>query len=127
MSKNYSNIKERVLHLAELQEDNKQIFFKKVGLKYSNFTGKSKESDLNSKAVAEILLTYPKINPNWLLNGNGDIYIKNNDVKDQVNEVPAVYSTEDAILIRLFTEALETPSVKKVIEKIIDKRLSENK
>lgn len=73
MSKKIPNIKERVLQIAENQEENKQIFFRKTGLKYSNFTGKSKESDLVSNAVAEILLNYPAINPDWLLIGQGEM------------------------------------------------------
>ena len=67
------NIKDRVLYLAENKESSKQDFFRKTGLKYSNFTGKSKESDLTSKSVAEILLKYPDVSPEWLLTGNGEM------------------------------------------------------
>lgn len=67
------NIKDRVLYLAENKEISKQDFFRKTGLKYSNFTGKSKESDLTSKSVAEILLKYPDVSPEWLLTGNGEM------------------------------------------------------
>ena len=82
MSKINTNIKERVLLFAEKQEVSKQFFFKKVNLKYSNFTGKSKESDLNSKAVAEILLNYPLINPIWLLTGQGEMLKKENSISN---------------------------------------------
>ncbi len=89
------NIKDRVLQFAENKEDNKQIFFRKTGLKYSNFTGKSKNSDLNSKSVAEILLTYPEINLKWLLTGKGEMLKqevtinteKTNSYKDRYLEV----------------------------------------
>ncbi|RRO19655.1 hypothetical protein [Flavobacteriaceae bacterium 14752] len=73
MSKKIPNIKERVLYISENVEDSKRIFFEKVGLKYSNFTGKSKLSDLNSSAVAEILLIYKQINPYWLITGEGEM------------------------------------------------------
>lgn len=73
MSKNLPTIKDRILYFAENQENTKQDFFKKTGLNYSNFTGKSKDSDLNSKSVAEILLKYPQINPTWLLTGEGEM------------------------------------------------------
>ncbi|WP_449398505.1 hypothetical protein [Chryseobacterium wanjuense] len=72
------NIKDRILYFAENKEVSKQEFFRKTSLKYSNFTGKSKESDLNSKSVAEILLIYPEINPQWLLTGEGEM-IKNGE------------------------------------------------
>ncbi|MDB0603095.1 hypothetical protein PL373_18575 [Tenacibaculum maritimum] len=86
MSKKNTNIKERVLYLAEKQEVSKQFFFRKVDLKYSNFTGKSKESDLNSKAVAEILLKYPNINPLWLLTGEGEM-LKQEQPKQEVSNI----------------------------------------
>lgn len=73
MSKKNTTIKDRILYFAENEEISKQEFFRKTNLNYSNFTGKSKESDLNSKSVAEILLTYPQINPYWLLSGNGEM------------------------------------------------------
>lgn len=79
MSKNLLNIKDRILYFAENKEVSKQEFFRKTGLKYSNFTGKSKESDLNSKSVAEILLIYPEINPLWLISGNGDMLKENTE------------------------------------------------
>ncbi|MCT7903708.1 MAG: hypothetical protein N4435_00675 [Candidatus Ornithobacterium hominis] len=54
-------------------ENSKQDFFRKTGLNYSNFTGKSKDSDLSSKSVAEIITMYPEINPTWLLTGKGEM------------------------------------------------------
>lgn len=66
-------IKDRILYFAKNQEDTIQDFFVKTGLKYSNFTGKSKKSDLQSKSVAEILLIYPQINIEWLLTGKGEM------------------------------------------------------
>lgn len=73
MSKNLPTIKDRILYFAEKEEVSKQEFFRKTDLKYSNFTGKSKESDLNSQSVAKILLTYRELNPMWLLVGEGEM------------------------------------------------------
>lgn len=77
MGENLPTIKDRILYFAEKEEVSKQEFFRKTGLNYSNFTGKSKESDLNSKSVAEILLKYSKINPIWLLIGEGEMLLNN--------------------------------------------------
>jgi len=91
MSKKLTNIKDRVLYIAENKEVSKQDFFRKTGLNYSNFTGKSKESDLNSKSVAEILLTYPDVNPEWLLTGEGDMLKSNNKYEiDKTLHTPKV-------------------------------------
>lgn len=102
MSKIIPNIKERVLQIAENQEKSKQDFFKKVNLKYSNFTGKSKQSDLTSGAVAEIILNYPEINPMWLLTGNGEMLIK--DPSSKINKSNAKLDTiENIIAERVLT------------------------
>ncbi|SZD71049.1 Uncharacterised protein [Candidatus Ornithobacterium hominis] len=61
------------MYFAENVENSKQDFFRKTGLNYSNFTGKSKDSDLSSKSVAEIITMYPEINPTWLLTGKGEM------------------------------------------------------
>lgn len=86
MSNILPTIKDRVLQLADLKEDSKQVFFKKTGLNYSNFTGKSKDSDLGSKYIAEILLIYPDVNIEWLITGCGPI------IKSEIEskELPAL-------------------------------------
>ena len=83
------NIKDRVLYLAENKEISKQDFFRKTGLKYSNFTGKSKESDLTSKSVAEILLKYPDVSPEWLLTGNGEM-LRSEEATELIKKPPRV-------------------------------------
>lgn len=71
MKNNLSNIKERVLYLAENIEVSKQEFFRKIEITYGNFTGDKKNRPLNSDAIENILLNYPKTNPEWLLTGKG--------------------------------------------------------
>lgn len=85
MGKNLPTIKDRILYFAEKEENSKQEFFRKTGLNYSNFTGKSKDSDLNSKSVAEIILKYPEINPIWLLIGKGEMKLENTQNVDISN------------------------------------------
>lgn len=73
MANKFPKIKDRVLLIAEKQEGNKQVFFKKVGGTYGNFTGKNKETPLNSDYITNILSIYNDINPEWLLTGKGDM------------------------------------------------------
>lgn len=68
-----TNIKERVLLIAESKGIQKVEFFKGLGLSYANFKGVQKNSALGTDAVATILSTYPDISPEWLLNGSGDM------------------------------------------------------
>lgn len=66
-----SNIKERVLLIAEHHGISKTDFFKDLELSYANFKGMQKMTALNSDAVARILSKYPDINPEWLVLGQG--------------------------------------------------------
>ena len=102
MSKKIPNIKDRVLYVADYLESNKQIFFRKTNLKYSNFTGKSKESDLQSRYIAEILLKYPEINPSWLLLGEGPILIKQKEELPNIVKEPKLnYGSDSSYLEKM--------------------------
>lgn len=81
------NIKDRILYVSDIKEVNKQTFFRKVGLNYSNFTGKSKESDLGSKYIGKIILNYPDINVEWLITGNGPMFKEKENREDGI-ELP---------------------------------------
>lgn len=71
-----SNIKERVLLIAENQSYSKEIFFKKIDISYANFKGKAKETPLNSDTIANIMTHFPDIDPMWLLTGTGSMQRK---------------------------------------------------
>ncbi|UIR56074.1 hypothetical protein LZQ00_17645 [Sphingobacterium sp. SRCM116780] len=69
-----SNIKERVLLIAESKGINRMTFFEELGLSYANFKGIQKNSALSSDTVVIILSKYKDINPIWLLIGEGEMY-----------------------------------------------------
>ena len=73
MTNKFTNIKDRVLQLAETLGFGKKKFCEDIGMTYSNFTGKAKETPLNSTAIANILSIVPNVNIEWLITGNGDI------------------------------------------------------
>lgn len=68
-----SNIKERVLLIAESKRISKTEFFKDLGLSYANFKGIQKSSSLSSDAIVTILTNYPDIDPEWLVTGKGEM------------------------------------------------------
>jgi hypothetical protein len=68
-----SNIKERILQLLEIKGVAKSTFFGKIGMTYGNFTGKSKNTPLNSEAIADIFSIFPDVNLEWLLTGKGSM------------------------------------------------------
>ncbi len=80
-----SNIKERVLQIAEYNGVSKTDFFKDLELSYANFKGAQKMTALNSDAVASILSRYPDVEPEWLVTGNGPMLRQGgNIVRDEV-------------------------------------------
>ena len=66
-------IKERILYILEIKGVVKESFFNKIGMTYGNFTGKAKETPLNSNAIGNILSIFSDINPDWLLTGTGSM------------------------------------------------------
>jgi len=72
---NFTNIKERVLQIAEAKGVKKSIFFNQIGMSYGSFKGSAKERPLNSNAVENILSNFPDINPGWLIQGKGAMFI----------------------------------------------------
>lgn len=73
MEDKITNIKERVLQIAEFKGVSKEKFFDEIGMTYGNFKGKSKETPLNSNAIADILTIYKDISAEWLLTGVGSM------------------------------------------------------
>ncbi|WP_293912924.1 MULTISPECIES: hypothetical protein [unclassified Sphingobacterium] len=68
-----TNIKERILEIAEFKKINKVDFFKDLGLSYANFKGIQKNSSLGSDALVTILAKYSDVNETWLLKGTGEM------------------------------------------------------
>lgn len=66
-------IKDRILQLAKYKGFKLEDFFKKIGMTYGNFKGKSKETPINSKAIEDILSIIPDVNVEWLLTGKGSM------------------------------------------------------
>lgn len=77
------NIKSRVLYLAEKKGLAKKKFCEDIGMTYGNFTGKSKDTPLNSTAVGNILSIIPDVNLNWLLTGEGSMLKEVEPVRPQ--------------------------------------------
>lgn len=70
---NPPKIKERMLSYLEINKITKQKFCEITGISYGNITGKALKSEFGGEQIAEILLKFEKLNPDWLLLGKGDM------------------------------------------------------
>lgn len=111
----FSNVKERILYILEIKGIVKESFFKKIGMTYGNFTGKAKETPLNSTALGNILLEIPDANPDWLILGVGSM------LRDET-PLPDETITEEDSLTKILSryEALvrENENLRKENEKL---------
>lgn len=97
-----SNIKERVLLIAESKNIRKADFFKDLGLSYANFKGIQKTSALNSDAIVTILSRYPDIAPEWLITGRGEMFRQGGTVardNTQFYDEPVIVNEIETTLI----------------------------
>lgn len=78
------NIKERVLQLIENQKIEKEYFFNKIGVSYSNFRGIQKKTSLNSDTIDKILSEIKDLNLNWLITGKGTMFIEENLINSSI-------------------------------------------
>ncbi len=69
MENKFTNIKERVVKIAEKQPIKKKYFFKSIKMTSANFRGNAKNTPLNSTTVANIIAEYPETDLYWLITG----------------------------------------------------------
>ncbi|WP_146106968.1 hypothetical protein [Polaribacter porphyrae] len=89
MENKFTNIKDRVVEIAEKQDISKEEFFRTIGMTSANFRGKAKETPLNSNAIVNIITNYPEVDLYWLINGSS--IKKDNKNIDFVNDPSSEY------------------------------------
>lgn len=97
MEEIFTNIKGRILQIAEFKGVSKEDFLSTLGQTYGNYKGKSKHSAPSSEVLVEISTKYPEINLNWVLTGEGEMlkstpndasfFQKHSDLKEENNRL----------------------------------------
>lgn len=125
-----STIKKNILYFVESQGFKKEDFFNKVGISYSNFKGKSLESEISADKLVTILTIYPQINPEWLLTGKGQMFKLNDQNVFEFNEPKELYNSNSYIIQAkqetiniLKREVEDLRSDKELLKKIIEVKL----
>lgn len=81
----FGNIKERILQIGDFYHVGRKNICEKIGMTYGNFTGKAKETPINSIAIQNIIVNFPMVNIHWLLTGKGDMLI-NESIQQPIND-----------------------------------------
>ncbi|MDV3711188.1 hypothetical protein CMU41_05090 [Elizabethkingia anophelis] len=111
MDNKFSNIKERILQIANNHNISYEKFCENIGVTYGNFKGENKKRPINSNILESILSIYPNVNPAWLLTGQGkmlieeDSYIEelispNNDKEVELLQKQIALLEENKILLQ---------------------------
>lgn len=96
MDNKSTNIKERVLQIAEIKGISKEKFIESIGMTYGNFKGKSKNTPLNSNAIEDILTSNRDIDPEWLLTGKGEM-LRSDNSNLVAKPIPSLRKTIDPL------------------------------
>lgn len=79
-----TNIKERVIELANYKGIALEKFFSDLGVTYGSFKGQNKSSSLNSSVIERIHELYPDVSLSWLISGKGPIEDKQEGSKSTI-------------------------------------------
>lgn len=85
MTTNIATTKERILQFVEYKGISKQLFFKETGLKRGFLDADKLKSSIPDTFIANIVATYPELNLEWLITGEGDMFRNLPSVVDNSN------------------------------------------
>jgi hypothetical protein len=95
--KNFSNIRERILQIIEDKGINKRKFYLETGVSNGVL---DKKGTYSLDTIEKIITTYPDINIEWLLTGNG--YMTGNFLRTDIpDNFPANQDNYSEVLLNL--------------------------
>ncbi len=120
----FTNIKERVIQVAEKQDISKERFFMSIGMTSASFRGKAKDTPLNSNAIVNIITKYPDTDLHWLL--TGERKLANYTVISEVDESSNPYGDyckscdeKDEVIKLLKSQIKDLKSDKEDLKKLL--------
>ncbi|MDE5421742.1 hypothetical protein L3073_05945 [Ancylomarina sp. DW003] len=76
---NIAPIKGRILQYIDYKKIKKSYFLEKTTISASNFKSSGLKSEIGGDKMALILSKFPDINAKWLLTGNGEMLLSEDD------------------------------------------------
>lgn len=111
-------IKDRVIQYVEYKKIKKEYFFKKIGMTSANFRGEAKKTPINSTAIENIFTSFPDINIEWLITGEGEM------IKTESSESTIIYKSDPRDL-ELIASNKETIEIQKKLIASLEQRIKE--
>ncbi len=69
----FATTKQRILQYLDCKGIDKRVFFTQTGIKRGLLDADKLQSSVSDISIAKILATFPDINPDWLLTGQGSM------------------------------------------------------
>lgn len=110
MDKIFAPIKGRIYEYLDKQRIKRDIFYKNTGISPSNFKGKGAVSEIGGDKIAKILTSYPSINPDWLLTGQGEM-LRSDSNSSMPQQISEPQSPQQSEVITLLKEQLKEKEV----------------
>ncbi|MCM1301947.1 MAG: hypothetical protein NC226_09520 [Bacteroides cellulosilyticus] len=79
MDEKRTTTKRRILELVKNQGFQVSKFFNEIGDSYENYKGRSLDSSPSVDILVKIRTKIPEANINWILTGDGEMLVKNNE------------------------------------------------
>ena len=95
--------KERIMKILEVKGDNPADFYRKTGIKRGFLDADKLKSTVNDVFIAMIIASYPDINIEWLISGDGNM-LKNEVI--QLNDEQSLINTRPRIPLEAAAGAL---------------------
>lgn len=113
-------VKDRILSFLDVRGLKKGDFFDAFGIAPSNFRGQSRLSGLNSDTIVKILTEYPELSAEWLLRGEGDMFISNQE--PQTSESTFEGNTPEFLVEKIAKQAEEIGRLKQLVSQLERRR-----
>lgn len=98
----FATTKQRILQYIEYKGIDRKVFFQNTGIKRGLLDADKLQATVSDVYIAKILATYPDINPDWLLTGQGSM------LRIITPELPqTVTQSQNDDIIALLKEQLE--------------------
>lgn len=86
----FATTKQRILQYIDFKCIDRTIFFQQTGLKRGLLDADKLKSTVSDVFIAKILATYPDLNPDWLITGQGPMLRDENKIVDLISYDPSV-------------------------------------